>query len=306
MFDGFTSAVVDVGETTIFLRRHGDGPPLLLLHGFPETHLMWHRVAPRLARSFTVICPDLRGYGASGKPPSAPDHAAYAKRAMAGDMIAAMEQQGFGRFAVAGHDRGGRVAYRLAIDHPDRVDRLAVLDIIPTGDVLAETGAASILAFWPWSLLAQAEPLPERLILGNPAAVVDDALGQWGSDPASFPADLRHAYVTALSDPRTVHAICEEYRAAVTLDAAMDRADQAAGRRIACPMLALWSKESGLERWYEAAGGPLGIWRRWAPAATGRAIAGGHFFPEQNAAETAAELAAFFLPGSDREIASHA
>ena len=306
MLDGFTSAVVDVGETTIFLRRHGAGPPLLLLHGFPETHLMWHRVAPRLARSFTVICPDLRGYGASGKPPSAPDHAPYAKRAMAGDMIAVMEQQGFRRFAVAGHDRGGRVAYRLGIDHQDRVDRLAVLDIIPTGDVLAETGAAAILAFWPWSLLAQAEPLPERLILGNPAAVVDDALGQWGSDPASFPADLRLAYVTALSDPRTVHAICEEYRAAVTLDAAMDRADQAAGRRIACPMLALWSKESGLERWYEAAGGPLGIWRRWAPAATGRAIAGGHFFPEQNAAETAAELAAFFLPGSDREIASHA
>jgi haloacetate dehalogenase len=173
-----------------------------------------------------------------------------------------------------------------------------VLDIIPTGDVLARTTVPSALTFWPWSLLSQAEPLPERLILGDPAAVVDDALGQWGSDPACFPADLRDAYVAALSDPGTVHAICEEYRAAVTIDDAMDRADQAAGRRIACPTLALWSRDSGLDRWYAPAGGPLGIWRQWAPALTGRPIDGGHFFPEQNADDTTTELAAFFSPGS--------
>jgi haloacetate dehalogenase len=299
MFEDFSSAVIDLGETTIFLRRKGEGPPLLLLHGFPETHEMWHRVAPPLTRDFTVICADLRGYGASGKPPSTPDHAPYAKAAMARDMVAMMEQQGFHRFSLAGHDRGGRVAYRLAIDHRDRVDRLAVLDIIPTGDVLERTSASSALTFWPWSLLSQAEPLPERLILADPAAVVDDALGQWGSDPACFPADLRDAYVAALGDPVTVHAICEEYRAAVTIDQAMDRADQVSGRRIACPTLALWSRDSGLDRWYQAAGGPLGIWRQWAPAVTGRAIDGGHFFPEQNADETVAELAAFFAPGAD-------
>ena len=306
MLDGFTSTVADVGETTIFLRRSGDGPPLLLLHGFPETHLMWHRVAPVLARDFTVICPDLRGYGSSGKPSSTSDHAPYAKAAMARDMIAMMEQQGFRRFAIAGHDRGGRVAYRLAIDHPGRVDRLAVLDIIPTGDVLARTSVSSALTFWPWSLLSQAEPLPERLILAEPAAVVDDALGQWGSDPACFPAALRAAYVAALANPATVHAVCEEYRASVTIDDAMDRADQAAGRRIACPTLALWSKGGGLDRWYESVGGPLGIWRQWAPTVVGRAIAGGHFFPEQNPGETIAELAAFFSPGSDGGIDGNA
>src|SRR5262245_25011392 len=299
MLETFTSANVDVGDTTIFIRRRGTGPPLLLLHGFPETHLMWHRVAPALAEAFTVICADLRGYGASGTPPSTPDHAPYAKRAMARDMVAMMEQQGFRRFHLAGHDRGGRVAHRLALDQEDRVDRLALLDIIPTVDVLDGTDVVSALTFWPWSLLSQAEPLPERLILGDPAAVVDDALGQWGSDPACFPAALRAAYVAALSDPETVHAICEEYRAAVTIDDAMDRADQTAGRRIACPTLALWSKGGGLDRWYGPAGGPLGIWRYWARDLAGRAIDGGHFFPEQNARETIAELAAFFSAGSD-------
>jgi haloacetate dehalogenase len=294
MFETFTSANVDVGDTTIFIRRRGTGPPLLLLHGFPETHLMWHRVAPALAQAFTVICADLRGYGASGAPPSTPDHAPYAKRAMARDMLAVMEQQGFRRFHLAGHDRGGRVAYRLALDHRDRVDRLALLDIIPTVDVLDRTAVVSALTFWPWSLLSQDEPLPERLILADPAAVVDDALSQWGSDAASFPAELRAAYVAALGDPATVHAICEEYRAAVTIDAAIDRADRSTGRKIACPTLALWSRGGGLDRWYESVGGPLGIWRQWAPQVTGRPITGGHFFPEQNPDDTIAALLAFF------------
>jgi haloacetate dehalogenase len=299
MFEGFTSAVIDVGETTIFIRRKGSGPPLLLLHGFPETHLMWHRVAPALAHDFTVICADLRGYGASGKPASTPDHASYAKAAMARDMVAMMERQGFRRFLLAGHDRGGRVAYRLALDRADNVARLALLDIVPTGDVLDRTDVASALTFWPWSLLSQAHPLPERLILGDPAAVIDDALSQWGSDPASFPGELRAAYVAALGDPATVHAVCEEYRAAVTIDLAMDRADRLAGRTIACPTLALWSRGGGLDRWYESSGGPLGLWRRWAPRAVGRPIDGGHFFPEQNAGETIAALAAFFTDGAD-------
>src|SRR5215475_4093816 len=186
MWSGFDASVVDVGATTIFMRRGGRGAPLLLLHGFPETHVMWHRVAPALAEEFTVICADLRGYGASGKPPSRPDHAPYAKRVMALDMIRLMDAEGFPRFSVAGHDRGGRVAYRMALDHPDRVERLAVLDIMPTGEAFRRVDSRLATAFWPWSLLAQPEPLPERLVSAAPDAVVDDALGGWGSPANAF------------------------------------------------------------------------------------------------------------------------
>jgi haloacetate dehalogenase len=294
MFDGFEASLIDVGETSIFVRRNGTGAPLLLLHGFPETHAMWHRVAPCLAEIFTVVCADLRGYGASAKPPSATDHAPYAKRAMARDMVRMMEALGFPRFGLAGHDRGGRVAYRMALDWPERVDRLAVLDIIPTSDAFSRADSRFALAFWPWTLLAQPEPLPERLITAAPEAVVDDALAQWGSDPAAFPAELRAAYLDALRDRDAVHAICEEYRAAATLDVEHDLADRKAGRRIACPTLALWSSGSALDTWYVDEGGPLSIWHAWADQVTGRAIAGGHFFPETNPDETIAELAAFF------------
>lgn len=294
MFSGFQTTTVDVGETTIFIRRKGNGRPLLLLHGFPETHVMWHRVAPALADEFTVICADLRGYGASGKPETRPDHSPYAKSAMARDMVQLMEAQGFPRFLVAGHDRGGRVGYRMALDHPSRVERLAVLDVIPTGDAFARADIRVALGFWPWWLLAQPAPLPERLIAGDPAAIVDNALSEWGSDPASFPPYVREAYVNVLRDPSTVHAICEEYRAAASCDFEQDLADRKAGRTIECPVLALWSEASALDTWYATAGGPLGIWGEWTNDVRGRAIAGGHFFPEQNAAETLMELRAFF------------
>jgi haloacetate dehalogenase len=298
MLNGFEPSVVDCGEAAIFIRRRGSGPPLLLLHGFPQTHLMWHRVAPILAEDFTVICADLRGYGASGKPRSTPDHAPYTKSAMALDMVRVMEDQGFARFSMAGHDRGGRVAYRLALDHPDRVERLALLDIIPTFEALQRADARFMLAFWPWSLLAQAEPLPERLIVAEPETVVDDALAGWGSDRTAFPAEVRAAYINALRDPATVHAICEEYRAAATLDVARDAADRETGRRITAPVLALWSAGGPLDSWYADAGGPLAIWRNWAHDVQGRPIPGGHFFPEQNPAETAAELRRFFSPNA--------
>src|SRR5438552_3606175 len=212
MFSGFETLMVDAGETMIFIRRKGNGRPLLLLHGFPETHLMWRRVAPALAEEFTVICADLRGYGASGKPPSALDHAPYAKSAMGLDMVRVMEAQGFPRFAVAGHDRGARVAYRMVLDHPGHIERLAVLDVIPTGETFRRADYRLALDFWPWSLLAQPEPLPERLILADPEVIVDDALRGWGSDRASFPSPVRAAYIEALRDPEAVHAICEEYR----------------------------------------------------------------------------------------------
>jgi haloacetate dehalogenase len=214
MLEGFEKAEIETGETTIFARLGGSGPPLLLLHGFPQTHLMWRSVAPRLARRFTVVCADLRGYGRSGCPASAPDHAPYAKRAMARDMVAAMRHLGFERFSIAGHDRGGRVAYRLALDHPERVERLAVLDVLPTAAAWELADARFALAYWPWSLLAQPEPLPERLLAAAPEAVVDDALSGWGSPAGVFESEMRSAYVDALRDPVRVHAICEEYRAA--------------------------------------------------------------------------------------------
>src|ERR687887_1023468 len=216
--DDFAAAEIDTGEASIFVRRSGSGPPILLLHGFPQTHLMWRSVAPMLARRFTVICADLRGYGRSGCPISAADHAPYAKRAMARDMVAVMERLGFARFAVAGHDRGGRVAYRMALDHPDRIERLAVLDIVPTETAWERADARFALAFWPWSLLAQPEPLPERILAAAPEAIVDDALGGWGSPSAVFPPEVRAAYAQALRDPSHAHSICEEYRAAATID----------------------------------------------------------------------------------------
>jgi len=286
---------VDVGDLTFDVRADGpdDGRPVLLLHGFPETHLMWHRVAPVLAEDFTVICADLRGYGGSGKPPVEADHATYAKTAMALDMVRMMEAQGFSRFSVVGHDGGARVAYRMALDHTAYMERLAVLDIIPTSEVFQRADFRLALDFWPWSILSQPAPLPERMIAGAKEAIVDEALGGWGSEPASFPPEVRIAYIEALRDPESAHAICEDYRACATIDLARDGEDHATGRLIQCPTLALWSEGGSVDGWYTNAGGPLAIWRNWAVNVRGRPIAGGHFFPEQNAAETATELGGF-------------
>ena len=288
MFDGFSSETMETDETRIFLRRGGSGPPLLLLHGFPQTHLMWRDVAPDLARHFTIICADLRGYGTSGCPASDPDHRPYSKRAMAADMAQVMTALGFPTFAVAGHDRGGRVAYRLALDHPGRITRIALLDVLPTEVAWANADADFALAYWPWSLLAQPSPLPERVLCQVAEAVVDNALDTWGPQARETPEAVRRAYVEALRDPAHAHAICEEYRAAAGIDRSHDQADLEAGRRIKCPLLALWS-----------ANGPLALWRSWADHAEGQAVDGGHFFPEQAPAETAALLGSFFA-GADR------
>jgi haloacetate dehalogenase len=292
--DGFTTAELQTGETSIFVRSCGSGPPLLLLHGFPQTHLMWRGVAPLLARNFTVVCADLRGYGRSGCPVSAPDHAPYAKRAMAQDMATVMERLGFRRFSVAGHDRGGRVAYRLALDHPDRVERVAVLDIVPTETAWERADARFALAFWPWSLLAQPEPLPERILTAAPEAIVDDALGGWGSPPDVFPTEVRTAYIQALRDPRHAHAICEEYRAAATIDRKHERDDHAAGRRIVCPLLALWSAQGPVATWYVEESGPIALWQMWSEDVQGHPLNAGHFFPEEAPEDTAGALDRFF------------
>lgn len=292
--EGRAALEVEAGGVRLRALRSGGGPPLLLLHGFPETHLMWRGVEPILARRFTVVCPDLPGYGSSGCPASRGDHAAQSKRAMARELVALMERLGFVRFSVAGHDRGGRVAYRMALDHPERVERLAVLDVVPTAEVWDRADARLTAAYWPWSLLAQPAGLPERLVGAAPEAVVDDALGGWGSPPDAFPPEVRAAYVDALRDPEHVHAICEEYRAGASLDREHDAADRLASRRIACPVLVLWSAGDALDRWYGEAGGPLGIWRGWAEDVQGRAVEGGHFFPEVRPAETAEQLDRFF------------
>ncbi|NDZ13855.1 alpha/beta hydrolase [Variovorax sp. WS11] len=295
MMDDFESREIDAGETRIFVRCLGAGAPLLLLHGFPQTHLMWRQVAPQLARDFSVVCADLRGYGRSNYPASAPDHAPYAKRAMAQDLVRVMGQLGHSRFSVAGHDRGGRVAYRMALDHPDCIARLAVLDILPTETVWARADARLALGYWPWSFLAQPEPLPERLLATAPEAVVDNALGSWGSPAGVFGEDVRAAYVDALRDAAHVHAICEEYRAAATIDRAHDQADLAAGRRIGCPVLALWGAGGALDTWYAGEGGPLALWRAWADDVQGHAIDAGHFFPEEAPGPTAEALRRFFF-----------
>lgn len=294
MMDGFETAEIDTGETGIFTRWSGSGPPIVLLHGFPQTHLMWRDIAPALARDFTVVCPDLRGYGRSGCPTSTQDHAPYAKRAMARDIVIVMQKLGFARFSVAGHDRGGRVAYRMALDHPGRVERIAVLDIVPTETAWAQADAGFALAYWPWSLLAQPEPLPESILETAADAIVDNALEGWGSPAHIFPAQVRAAYIEALRDPAHAHAICEEYRAAATLDREHDMADSAKRRRIASPVLVLWSARGGLDTWYAKAGGPISIWEAWADDVQGHRIDAGHFFPEELPDRTVEALTDFF------------
>jgi haloacetate dehalogenase len=298
--EGFVTREVTTDRGMIFCYQGGSGPPLLLLHGFPETSLMWHGIAPLLARDFTVVAADLPGYGRSDCPIDGEGHSAMSKRALASTLVAAMKALGHEAFAIIGHDRGGRVAYRAALDHPDRVTAVAVLDVIPTYEVWERADARLALSFWPFSVLAQPAPLPERLLLAAPGAIIDNALSEWGSPPETFPSWLREAYVAALGDPGHVHAICEEYRAAAGIDRDIDRADLKRGRRIRCPLLALWSDQGGLAEWYDNAGGPLGIWRGWAGDVHGHAVSGGHFFPEERPDTTADALTAFLRGGANR------
>ncbi len=298
MFEHFVERELETDRGVIFARVGGSGPPLLLLHGYPQTHLMWHAAAPRLAETFTVVAADLPGYGASFRPEVAPDHAPHAKRALASDLVQAMTALGHDRFAVAGHDRGGRVAYRMALDHPDRVDAVAVLDVVPTGEVWARADARLALAYWHWAFLAQPAPLPERLIAGDPGAFFDlhvRALGL-GRAPDRYPADLMTAYRALLDDPGTVQAICEDYRAGAGIDREHDDADRGE-RRIECPLLALWSAHGALPRLY---GDVLEVWRPWARTVTGRGLDASHFVVEDLPEEIADELTTFVTTRPNR------
>jgi haloacetate dehalogenase len=289
MFEGFIRETIPTAGATVHVRRGGSGPPLLLLHGIPQTHVMWERVAVPLARHFTVVAADLPGYGDSGKPPSTPDHEPYSKRAMARVLVEAMSGMGFEAFHVAGHDRGGRVAYRLALDHPDRATKLAVLDIVPTGEVFRRMDGDLAHAFWVWLLLSQPADVPERIVGANPRLFLDYMLDQWSANPRAIAPEARAEYAAAFGNPESIHAICEEYRAAGTLDRSHDDVDRGR-RRIQCPVLALWSGKGVLDDW-----DVLGIWREWAHQVSGRAIDCGHFLPEEAPEEVFAEMRAFFL-----------
>jgi len=281
--------IVDTPRGGVFVSVTGDGPPLLVLHGYPETHRMWDAAARVLAERFTVVAADLPGYGASFKPAPADDHLPHSKRALAQDLVAAMAALGFARFAVAGHDRGGRVAYRMALDHPERVERLAVLDIVPTGDVWARADRRFAHGYWHWPFLAQPAPLPERLILGDPDAYWEHHLTRigLGGETGRYPADVLDAYRAQLRDPATVEAICEDYRAGATVDVSHDEADRAAGRRIGCPVLVLWGARGALPVFY---GDPLELWRAWADDVTGHALDASHFLVEDRPDGTAAAI----------------
>ncbi|MEV4372298.1 alpha/beta hydrolase [Nonomuraea sp. NPDC049637] len=283
MFDDFAAGMIDVGETELFVRYGGTGTPLLLLHGHPRTHATWHRVAPLLAPHHTVICPDLRGYGRSGKPPTTPDHAPYSKRAMARDMVALMRSLGHERFAVAGHDRGAYVAHRVAADHPDAVTRLVVMDGIPIGEALARADARFAAAWWHWFFLGQTAKPAERVINADPDAWYQGSAEQMGQE-------AYEDYRRAIHDPETVHAMCEDYRAGLTVDRAADDADRAASRRLTCPTLFLWTSKDDMEDLY---GDPLAIWRTWADDVTGHPIDSGHHVAEEAPDELAASLLTF-------------
>ena len=289
-FEGFELSRVDVGEVTLRVRHGGAGPPLLLLHGCPQTHMMWRKVAGELAREFTVIAPDLRGYGESSKPEPVEDHANYSKRAMAGDALALMKTFGFDRFRVAGHDRGGRVAYRLALDHPHAVERISALDIIPTGEVWARADHRFALRYWFWPFMAQPAPLPETVIGRDPEYFFFEGMFRGRKD--IFAPEAYADYTRCNADPLTVRGVCEDYRAGASFDRLLDL-EQRGKRKIDCPVQVLWGAGGAVG----AMGDVLGIWRGWADDLSGQAIPGGHFLPEESPAETLSAMQAFFRQG---------
>jgi len=291
MFEGFTRTVIDTGDAEIVTVHGGKGPPVLLMHGNPFTHVSWHLIAPVLARDFTVVCTDLRGYGDSSKPDSVPDHSNYSFRAMAQDNVAVMAKLGFEKFCAAGHDRGARVLHRMCLDHPGAVERAAIVDIIPTHHLLNHVSRAWGLFSWHWFFMAQPFDLPERLMAADPDFYLRKKLGK-GPAGTSFLDPAAYAeYLRCFRNPATIHGMCEDYRATFGIDLATDDADFAAGRKIQCPVLLLWGAQGGVGRNHQ----PEAVWRDYAAdIRRGVALPCGHYVPEECPRETAAELASFF------------
>jgi haloacetate dehalogenase len=286
VFEGFRTELVDVGEATLHVRSGGDGPPVLLLHGHPRTSATWHRVAPRLVQQgFRVVCPDLRGYGQSVGPPPAADHSAHGKRAMAGDLVRLMDHLGHPQFTLAGHDRGSYVALRLALDQPDRLSRVALLDCIPISEHLSRMDVRFATSWWHWFFFAQAE-IPERVINADPDA-------WYRGDPDAMGSENHDEFRRATRNPTVVRAMLEDYRAGLTVDRADEEADRAAGRRISVPLLVLWSLGDDLVDLY---GDPLRIWADWADDVRGHGIDSSHHMAEVAPEVLAAALGQFFAP----------
>ena len=287
MFTGFESQVIPTSGADIFTRIGGSGPPLLLLHGYPQTHVMWHKVAPALAECFTVVCPDLRGYGDSSKPPTDANHAPYAKRAMARDQVEVMSALGFEQFLAVGHDRGARVLHRLLLDQPSRVQKAALLDIVPTRYIYQTITQQMATIYEHWFFLIQPDGLPERMIGHDPADYLRTKLHRWSADPAGFTSEAMAEYQRCFSQPETIHSTCEDYRAAATIDLVHDEADLDC--KIQCPLLVLWCAKGAMERYYDV----MAVWQERAVNVRGQALPCGHFLPEEAPEETAQALLNF-------------
>jgi haloacetate dehalogenase len=288
LFEGFERQRVETPDAEIELVRGGDGPPVLLLHGYPQTHAMWHLVAPRLAEGFTVVATDLRGYGDSSKPFGDEDHSTYSKRAMAADQASVMQSLGFDSFAVVGHDRGGRVAHRMALDYPERLTRLAVLDIVPTRHVFETVGKDLATAYYHWFFFIQPYDLPETMIGADPGYYIRKKLGGWGTPLETFAPEALAEYERCF-DSATIHASCEDYRAAASIDLVYDEEDRDKGRRVDCPLLALWGGRGVMEKTYDVEA----VWREYASDVRGRPLDAGHYLAEERPEETVRELIGF-------------
>jgi haloacetate dehalogenase len=295
LFPGFKRLELQTAGATIRGVQAGSGQPLLLLHGWPQTHAEWHQVAPELAKHFRVVAIDLRGYGDSSKPAGGEDHAGYSKRALARDGVEVMQQLGFERFMVVGHDRGGRVGHRMALDHPERVSRLAVIDIVPTLKLYRTVSKRFASAYFHWFLLSQPAPLPETLLANSAEFFLRGVFR--GLAPAALPEAVFAEYLRCFSDPATLHAMCEDYRAAASIDLVHDEADLA--RQVGCPLLALWGERGAMHPLYDV----LETWRERASDVRGKALPGGHWLPEELPQALLAELLAFLLQGADGQEA---
>lgn len=295
LFPGFASRHIPGESAEIFCRMGGEGPPLVLLHGYPQTHAAWHRLAPELARHFRVIAADLPGYGASSVPAASPDHAAGSKRAMARDIVAVMAKLGHDRFSILGHDRGARVAYRLALDAPQHVERLGILEVVPTAQMWDSFDADMAMKAYHWTFLAQPHPLPERMIASDPIAYLEWTLASWtqAASLEAFDPSALEDYRRAFTDPERVRASCEDYRAGATIDRALDRKDREAGRKIKAPLYFVWSRHGFPAK----TGKPLALWEKWAEHVAGEAVEGGHFLPEENPEAVLRAFVPFFRGG---------